>query len=74
LDEVFKYKVYKKIKPISICASGGQGDSFRENRPVKHLDPLQKLLIKAFMVCNLNESMQTMTAFGSLKVKMLKVD
>jgi hypothetical protein len=27
--------------------SGGQGDSFRENRPVKHLDPPQKLLINS---------------------------
>jgi hypothetical protein len=30
-------------------ASGGQGGSFRENRPVKHLDPRQKLLFKAVM-------------------------
>jgi hypothetical protein len=32
----------------------------------------QKLLIKAVMVCNLEESMQTMTAFGSFKVRRLK--
>jgi hypothetical protein len=36
---------------------------------VKHL---QKLLIKAVMICNLKESMQTLTAFGSFKVRRLK--
>jgi len=30
----------------NLFASGGQGGSFRENRPVNHLDPPQKLLIK----------------------------
>jgi hypothetical protein len=34
--------------------------------------PLQKLLIKAVMVCNLKESMQTMIALGSFKVRRLK--
>jgi len=32
-------------------ASGGQGDSFRENRPVKHLDPPQKLFISGDLFC-----------------------
>jgi hypothetical protein len=33
--------------------------------------PLQKLLIKAVMVCNLKESIQTMTAFGLFNVRRL---
>jgi hypothetical protein len=41
-----------KIRPrnpacrkITFFASGGQGGFFRENRPVNHLDPLQKRLV-----------------------------
>jgi hypothetical protein len=37
-------------------ASGGQGDSFRENRPPGPLKHLQKLLIKGFdtpLICKL---------------------
>jgi hypothetical protein len=36
------------------------------------LDPPQKLLIKAVMVCSVKESMQTMTALGSFEVRKLK--
>jgi hypothetical protein len=36
------------------------------------LDPPQKLFIKAVLVCSLKESMQTMTAFDSLKLRGLK--
>jgi hypothetical protein len=32
---------------FNVFASGGQGGSFRENRPVKHLDPPQKFFIKS---------------------------
>ena len=47
------------------------GALFEKTAPVKHLDPvkhLQKLLIKAVMICSVKGSMQTMTAFGSFKV------
>ena len=46
-----------------------RGALFEKTAP---LDPPQKLLIKAVMLCNLKESMQTMTAFGSFKVRRLK--
>jgi hypothetical protein len=34
--------------------------------------PPQKILVKAVMLCNLKESMQTMTVFGSVYKKVLK--
>jgi len=38
-----------------------RGALFEKTAP---LDPPQKLLIKAVMLCSVKESMQTMTAFG----------
>jgi hypothetical protein len=54
--------------PINFCLRRPGGTLFVKPAPVKHLDPVkhpQKLLIKVAMLCNLKESMQTMTAFGS---------
>ncbi|MFC2146201.1 hypothetical protein ACFLRT_02440 [Acidobacteriota bacterium] len=45
------------------------GTLFEKTVPVKHP---QKLFIKAVMICSLKESMQTMTAFGSFKIRRLK--
>jgi hypothetical protein len=46
-----------------------RGALFEKTAP---LDPPQKLLIKAVMVCSLIESLQTMTAFDWFKVRRLK--
>jgi hypothetical protein len=46
---------------------------FEKTAPVKHLDPPAKnFWLETVMACNLKESMQTMTAFGSFKVRRLK--
>jgi len=50
-----------------------RGGAFCKNCPRETSGPSRKnFLLKAVMACILKESMQTMTAFGSFKVKMVK--